>query len=292
MSCVSGDPPQSSESLEYKPKVIEKLCKSALSRSNAEFRDYTINPYVGCQHACVYCYANFMRRFSGHLKDSWGSFVDVKTNLLDVLPRELLGHRGGSIWLSSVCDPYQPVECKYRLTRGVVELVSGFNKYSVSVLTKSTLVLRDLDVFERMKNRIDIGFTITTFCPDAQRTFEPRASLVSDRIDALRRLSEAGIEVWVFIAPILPHVTEEGLEHGLQCLADAGVKRLMTDRYNARGMIIGQTVQAYKRWRPNIDLEKVRELLWGGHEYYRRLDRAIVHLWKETAAGATHEPVF
>jgi DNA repair photolyase len=103
--------------LESKPEVKEKLCKTALSRSKAEFRDYTINPYIGCEHECVYCYANFMRRFSGHLHDAWGSFVDVKVSLLDVLANELQRRPGGTIWLSSVCDPYQPLERKYELSR-------------------------------------------------------------------------------------------------------------------------------------------------------------------------------
>ena len=273
-------------------EVKEKLCKSALSKSKAEFRDYTINPYTGCQHGCVYCYANFMRRFSGHFHDAWGSFVDVKTNLLDVLGKELQRRPGGTIWLSSVCDPYQPLERKYQLTRGAIELLSRHKQFPISILTKNVLVLRDLDLLERMKDRVDVGFTITTFNSDAQPIFEPFASVVNDRIKALGKLNEAGIDTWVFIAPILPYVTEEKLEHGLQCLADAGVKRLLTDRYNARGMIIAQTLQAYKQWSAGIDLEEVRGLFWGGDEYYRRLDEKIGRLWKETGAGATHEPVF
>jgi DNA repair photolyase len=105
-------------------------------------------------------------------------------------------------------------------------------------------------------------------------------------------LGEADIDTWVFIAPILPYVTEERLEQGLQRLAGAGVKRLMTDRYNARGMIMRQTLQAYKRWKPNIDLEGVRELLWHGDEYYRRLGERIARLWKEAAPGSAYEAVF
>jgi len=238
------------------------------------------------------CYANFMRRFSGHLQDAWGSFVDVKVNLLDVLGRELPRRAGGKIWLSSVCDPYQSLEGKYQLSRRVIELVSRHRKFSISILTKNALVLRDLDLLEHMKDRVDVGFTITTFSPDAQPVFEPYASHVGDRITALRGLSEAGIHTWVFIAPILPYATEEDLEQGLKEVADAGVKRLMTDRYNARGMIIRQTLQAYTRWRPNIDLEKVRDLLWYGDEYYRQLDEKIADLWKQAAPLSIHEAVF
>jgi DNA repair photolyase len=143
-----------------------------------------------------------------------------------------------------------------------------------------------------MKDRADVGFTITTFSCKAQSIFEPHASRVSDRINALRRLTEAGIDTWVFVAPMLPYATEEGLERGLQLVAEAGVKRLMTDRYNARGIIIRQTLQAYKRWKPYMDLERVRELLWHGDKYYRQLDERIAHLWKEVAADSAHEAVF
>jgi DNA repair photolyase len=278
--------------LESRLKIIEKSCKTALSKTGVPSYDYTINPYTGCQNGCVYCYANFMRRFSGHFRDAWGSFVDVKVNLLDVLGKELPRRPGGRIWLSSVCDPYQLLERKYQLTRKVIQLVSGHGKFSVSILTKNDLVLRDLDLLEHIKDRVDVGFTITTFSHNAQPIFEPHASRVSDRIKALRRLNQAGIDTWVFIAPMLPFVTEEGLEQGLQLVAEAGVKRLMTDRYNARGMIIRQTLQAYRRWRSNVDLERVRELLWHGGEYYRQLDQRIGHLWKEAAAGSTHEAVF
>jgi len=233
-----------------------------------------------------------MRRFSGHFHDAWGSFVDVKVNLLEVLGKELQRRPGGTIWLSSVCDPYQPLEREFELSRGAIELLSRHREFPVSILTKNVLALRDLDLFERLKDRVDVGFTITTFSSNAQGVFEPYASSVRERINALSELNEAGIDTWVFIAPILPYVTEEDLELGLQRLAEVGVRRLLTDRYNARGMIMRQTMQAYKRWRPEIDLAKVRDLLWHGDRYYRELDRKIARLWKRMAIGSRHEAVF
>ena len=151
------------------PKITEKHCKTALSKSGLSY-DYTVNPYTGCLHGCVYCYANFMRRFSGHLKDRWGSFVDVKVNLLDVLAKELPRRPGGSVWLSSVCDPYQQVEAKYALTRGAIELLSKYPKFTISILTKNALVLRDVDLLTKMRNRVDVGFTITTFSDRRNRS--------------------------------------------------------------------------------------------------------------------------
>jgi len=278
--------------LRARVKVTEKYCKTALSRTRVASYDYTINPYTGCQNACVYCYANFMRRFSGHLSDPWGSFVDAKVNLPEVLGKELVNAAGGRIWLSSVCDPYQPLEGKYRLTRRALELVSRYEKFRISILTKSRHVLRDLDLLEPVKERVDVGFTITTFNPQAQLIFEPYASTVGDRIEALTKLNQAGINTWVFIAPILPYATEEELEHGLRRLAEAGVKRLITDRYNARGMIIRRTVQAYRLWKPDIKLEKLRSLLWGRDDYYREVDRRIALVWKQLAAHSHYAAVW
>jgi len=267
---------------------MEKQCKTALSKSGLSY-DYTVNVYTGCLHGCVYCYANFMRRFSGHLQDPWGSFVDVKVNLLDVLAKELPRRSGGSVWISSVCDPYEQVEAKYELTRGAIKLISQYSKYSISILTKNSLVLRDLDLLERIKGRVDVGFTITTFDQEAQTIFEPHASPVNERIEAARQLNRAGVDTWIFIAPMLPYVTELDLEDGLRELKEAGVRKLMSDRYNARGSVINQTLKAYRTWNPQIDLEQVRQLLWAGEEYYRNLDMKISGVWSNLLPNATYE---
>ena len=223
------------------------------------------------------------------MQDAWGSFVDVKVNLLDVLAKELPRRPGGSIWISSVCDPYEQVEAKYQLTRGAIHLLSKYDKFTISILTKNSLVLRDIDLLAQLKRRVDVGFTITTFNQEAQLIFEPYASPVNDRIHAAKRLSEAGVETWVFIAPMLPYVTEVELADGLRLLKEAGVKRLMSDRYNARGSVINQTLKAYQTWKPACDLEHMRQLLWAGEEYYRKLDGKISNLWKSMARDASYE---
>jgi DNA repair photolyase len=156
-------------------------------------------------------------------------------------------------------------------------------------LTKNALVLRDVDLLTKIKNRVDVGFTITTFSDRAQQIFEPHASPVKDRINAIRQLEEAGVKTWAFIAPILPYVTEIELESGFRQLADAGVKKLMTDRYNARGLIIAQTLEAYNSWDPNCDLERIRQLLWKENEYYHLLDERISQLWKKMVPAGNYE---
>ena len=102
-------------------KIKEIHSKSILSPS--KIYDYVVNPYVGCQHACSYCYARFMKRFTGH-KEPWGDFVDVKINAPDLLSKEIKKKRMGTVWVSGVCDPYQPLEAKYKLTRRCLEILA------------------------------------------------------------------------------------------------------------------------------------------------------------------------
>lgn len=200
--------------------VTEKNAKTALALSRIDGIDYALNPYVGCAHGCRYCYAEFMQRFSRH-SEQWGNFVDVKINLPQLLNQEL--HRRYSrtrqlpmtpdlvagepgrqlrISLSTVTDPYQPLEQKYQLTRRCLEILLRY-PVSVSILTKSPLVLRDIDLFQQFEN-IQVGLTISTDREDIRQIFEPAAPPIPSRLAALRQLHEQGIRTWVFIGPILP----------------------------------------------------------------------------------------
>jgi len=179
--------------------VREIIAKSVLSRS--QIYDYAINPYVGCSHSCRYCYAAFMRRFTGH-KEKWGEFVDVKINAPEVLAREIKKKRMGRIWVSGVCDPYQSVEKRYRLTRSCLEILLE-NQWPVTVQTKSALVLRDIEIMENIKD-IEVGFSITTANEKIRRLFEPGASPIKERIYALDILHSREIQTFAMIAPLLP----------------------------------------------------------------------------------------
>ena len=180
-------------------KIKEIHAKSILSPS--KIYDYVINPYVGCQHACSYCYARFMKRFTGH-KEPWGDFVDVKINAPDLLSREIKKKRIGAVWVSGVCDPYQPLESKYKLTRQCLEILVQ-NDWPVFIQTRSPLVLRDLDVFKRAKD-IEVGLSITTANDRIRKIFEPYAPPVEKRLNAIDILLQNGIRSYVMIAPILP----------------------------------------------------------------------------------------
>ena len=121
--------------------IREVQAKTILSVS--KIHDYVVNPYVGCQHACSYCYARFMKRFTGH-QEPWGEFVDVKINAPELLSKEILKKKVGNVWVSGVCDPYQPLEAKYQLTRRCLAILAQHD-WPVVVQTRSPQVLRDID---------------------------------------------------------------------------------------------------------------------------------------------------
>ena len=175
--------------------------KSILSKSGIDGITYCVNPYVGCSHGCVYCYASFMKRFTGH-REPWGSFVDVKVNAPALLERQTKRAGAGTIILSSVTDPYQPAEARYRVTRGCLEVLAA-RPFPVDVLTKSPLVLRDLDLLRTFDN-LSVGVTVTTDNDAMRKVFEPGAPPVKARIEALKKLHENGISTYAFIGPVLP----------------------------------------------------------------------------------------
>ncbi len=183
--------------------VLEVKTKTALVRSKIPGVDYVINPYLGCGHGCRYCYAVFMRKYSRHPPSSWGSFVEAKINIAEVLNSELSRKkRPGRALLSSVCDPYQPVENRYRLTRACLEVLRRWG-WGIDILTRSPLVTRDLDIFSTTPE-VSVGFSIPTDNDQVRKVLEPNAPPISARVNALKKLSEAGTRTWAFIAPILP----------------------------------------------------------------------------------------
>jgi len=186
-------------------KIKEIEASSIISKSNLPDADYAINPYVGCMHSCIYCYARFMKRFTGHT-EPWGKFVDVKVNAPDLIPGKTSKYRGKSIFLASVTDAYLPLERKYKLTRKILEKLIPLQP-NLGVQTKSGLVLRDVDLLKQFKN-CEVGFTITTLDDNLRKEIEPFASPVQNRIKALEKLKEARIKTYVFIGPILPFLTD------------------------------------------------------------------------------------
>jgi len=184
-----------------KPLVQETEVRSVLSRSGIPGMEYCVNPFTGCFHGCRYCYADFMKRFSGH-REPWGGFVDVKMNAPSLLRRELKRAKRAPVMISSVTDPYQPAESGYRITRACLSVLLEYG-FPVRLLTKSHLVLRDIDLLKQF-NDLEVGITITTDKDRIRKIFEPNAPPPGVRIRALKQLSDEGINTFVFIGPVLP----------------------------------------------------------------------------------------
>ena len=192
--------------MQSKVVVSETECSSIISDSGLYGVDYSINPYVGCQHSCKYCYATFMKRFSEH-EESWGKFVDVKVNARQVLVDDLMKKDKGSVLISSVTDPYQPIEEEYELTRKILERLAN-TKFSVNILTKSDLVTRDIDILKEFQSdRISVGFTINYLSERDRDIWEPGAPEISERVSALKEVSETGIDTYVHVGPYFPNIT-------------------------------------------------------------------------------------
>ena len=211
--------------------IREIPCRSILSRSKIPDVDYAINPFIGCEHGCVYCYAVFMKRLTDH-QEPWGQFVDVKINGPHRLRKELQRAKSGQILLSSVTDPYQPAERRYGVTRACLEILHQV-RLPVSILTKSTLVLRDLDLLTKMKG-VEVGFTITTVDEDVRAVFEPGSSPVEDRFEAIRCLSGVGVPTWIFFGPVLPYFSdrEDVFNEFFGKAGESGARYVYIDRMN------------------------------------------------------------
>jgi DNA repair photolyase len=181
----------------------EIYARSILSKS--QVFDYVVNSYIGCQHGCTYCYARFMRRFTGH-KEPWGEFVDVKINAPDLLKHEIDRRLLGRVWVSGVCDPYQPVEKTCELTRRCLEILVHYG-WPITVQTKSPLVLRDIDLLRR-SDKIEVGLSVTSADDEIRKLFEPGAPSIKERIRALEELHLAGLRTYAMIAPMLPGAEE------------------------------------------------------------------------------------
>ena len=207
-------------------------CKTAASPSRLPGLDWAVNPYRGCAHRCSYCYAQDVTRFE--LGRPWGEVCEVKYNIVQVLEKELRRSPKGVYGIGTVTDPYQPLEAEYRLTRGCLEVLRHKNA-SISILTKSPLVLRDLDLLRGWAGA-EVGMSVGCVDPEIAALIEPGAPSPSMRFDALRVLSGAGVEVYLMAAPILPGISDEdGLLESLVAGAEnAGVHRIMWDMYNPR----------------------------------------------------------
>ncbi len=194
-------------SIEYKP------ARAILTKATGfmDAYDFTLNPYSGCAFGCTYCYAAFFSRASDSMtgaerRDNWGRWVEVKENAVGLLERRRKRLDGTLIYMSSVTDPYQPIERKLELTRGLLEVLARRHRPRLVVQTRSPDVVRDADLYREIVEsggRVQVNLTVTTDDEDVRRAFEPACPSNARRLDAARGLVEQGIEACVTMTPLL-----------------------------------------------------------------------------------------
>lgn len=185
-------------------QIVKIRAKNILSRSKIGSGGYAINPYVGCPHGCIYCYAKFMRGVTGH-EEAWGEFLDVKDFDVASLVKFAASHGGERIFMSSVTDCYNSYEARFGATRKVLEALAG-SDINLQILTKSSLVTRDIDLLQTMPN-VRVGVSLSVIEESLRRTLEPRASPAAARIAAIKKLRAAEVKTYIFVAPIFPQIT-------------------------------------------------------------------------------------
>ncbi|HZK11916.1 MAG TPA: radical SAM protein [Atribacterota bacterium] len=232
-------------------KIKEITCKSILSTSGIPGIDYALNPYVGCEHGCVYCYAIFMKRFTGH-NEPWGDFVDVKVNAPEILRKQLTKIKPGKISISTVTDGYQPLEEKYKITRSCLKELMAY-QYPVSILTKSSLILRDLELLKKIKI-LDVGITITTLDEEVRKVLEPKSSSSIERLDTLKKLAKEGIDTWAFFAPVLPYFSDsvDKIEELWIAFSKAEVRQVLVDTTNLYPKVYSNIKRVLRSLHPEL----------------------------------------
>jgi len=190
--------------------------------------DRSINPYRGCEHGCIYCFARPTHAFLGLSPGlDFETKLFAKTDAAQALERELAepGYEVSTIAIGTNTDPYQPIERRYRIMRRILEVLSATN-HPVGIVTKSALVLRDLDILTSMAKRglVKVALSVTTLDRRLARAMEPRASTPDKRIETLQRLVDAGVPASVMVAPVIPGLTDMEMERILECASTVGVK--------------------------------------------------------------------
>ena len=207
-------------------------CKTALSDSKLPGLDYSLNPYVGCQHNCSYCYAPNVLKID---RNKWGNNIGIKLNIPMILSKEIKKKRIGTIGISTVTDPYQPIEKKYKLTRYCLEQLKKYD-FPIHIQTKSSIINRDFDIISKI-SKVDIMISISSLNDDERKIFEPFSSSIKDRLEILSIFSEIGIRTSVFLGPIFPTIKDEELIKIVDIFVYNNVKEIMIDNLHLKNGI-------------------------------------------------------
>ena len=219
--------------------VAYKQAASILNRSSGfmDSYDYTLNPYSGCFFGCTYCYAAFFAR-SKEKMDNWGHWVEVKENAIELLRKKRSKTlEGKTIYMSSVTDPYQPIEKKLELTRGILEILL-IHQPRLVIQTRSPLIVRDIDLLKKFEN-LQVNMTVTTDSEEIRKVFEPQCPKNSVRLSAIRKVVQAGIQSVITMTPLLPI---NNLDNFIRQLKETGVQKFIVQPFHAdRGKFVAGT---------------------------------------------------
>jgi DNA repair photolyase len=214
----------------FKTSVTVDATRTVITRNDSPdiSFDRSINPYRGCEHGCVYCFARPTHAYLGLSPGlDFESKLFVKPEAPRLLERELStpGYQPRTIAIGTNTDPYQPIEREYRVMRGILEVLERCG-HPVGIVTKSALILRDLDILTRMaqRNLVKVALSVTTLDPKLARVMEPRAATPARRLEALRQLAAAGVPTSVMVAPVIPAINDSEIERILDTSAALGVK--------------------------------------------------------------------
>ncbi len=254
--------------------IKETLCKTALSPSTLPGLTYSLNPYRGCTHQCAYCYVPNVLRIP---REQWGLNIEIKTNIPVVLAKELKTKKIGVVGISTVTDPYQPLEKKYELTRFCLEQLFQHD-FPICIQTKSSLILRDLDLISRFTHA-EVMISIGTLNEAERRMLEPNASSISERLQVLKECSQRGIKTSVFFGPIYPTLQIEDIPILLDTFIDHHVSEVMIDRLNLKPGIWGN-INRYLANQPNLQRLFLKNIIQN-KEYYPCIREEIKKIGRE-----------
>lgn len=218
--------------------------------------DYTLNPYSGCSFGCNYCYAAFFSRSTGD-KDNWGNWLRVKENALQLLMKKrkkpLIDK---TIYMSSVTDPYQPIEKDLELTRNLLKELIDYHQVRVVIQTRSPLATRDIDLYKQFKV-IQVNMTVTTDSEAVRKAFEPHCPSNKVRLKAIKEISDSGIQTCITMTPLLP---VENTKDFIKQLLATGVKKFIVQPFHKdKGNFIGGT--------RTDALEQIKKMQWTDEKY-------------------------
>ncbi len=217
-------------------KIIEATAKHALGKSGMAELNYAFNPYLGCLHGCRYCYAIDMSPREAAI--NWGRVVFVRKNIIEVLEREARTYKKGIVGISTITDPYQAVEMKYRMVPKAIEILVK-NGFYVTIQTKSPLILKDIEILEKHKRNLDVGITVTTIDRKISKLLEPYAPDPFKRLNTLKELSGMGIKNWLYLGPIVNGINDnmDDINRIIEFCASTGTRIIYDSFQDFRGTI-------------------------------------------------------